>query len=258
MTGSRALEYFSDGMPPRKKPDERAFVEAYRPDAYPRPAVTVDLVVLTVLDADLKLLLVRRAEPPFQGQWALPGGFVRVGDGKRDRGEDLDEAAARELEEETALPHGSVFLQQLGAFGAPDRDPRMRVISVAYFALIRPDLAPLVHAGGDVDKAGWHSVSSLAKTKLAFDHARIVDAALGRVRETLDRSTLAFELVPRTFTIPELRAVFDAVTGEPHDPGNFRRKFGQLLETGMVVEAPGKRVTGGKPARVYAFGQRRG
>lgn len=240
-------------MATRKQLDERAFVEAYRPDAYPRPAVTVDLVVLTVLDADLKLLLVRRAEPPFQGQWALPGGFVRVGDGKHERGEDLDEAAARELREETSLPPGAFHLQQLGAFGAPDRDPRMRVISVAHFALIRPDLAPLVHAGGDAEQAGWHSVAALAKTKLAFDHARIVDAALARIRDTLDRSTIAFELVPRTFTIPELRAVFDAVTGTTHDPGNFRRRFQQLLETGMVVEAPGKRITGGKPARVYAF-----
>jgi 8-oxo-dGTP diphosphatase len=246
-------------MASRKQADERAFVEAYRPDAYPRPAVTVDLVVLTVLDADLKLLLVRRAEPPFQGQWALPGGFVRVGDGKHDRGEDLDAAAARELEEETGLPRGASHLQQLGAFGAPGRDPRMRVISVAYFALIRPDLAPLVHAGGDAEQAGWHSVTTLsartthASRELAFDHADIVDAALERVRERLEHSTIAFDLVPRTFTIPELRAVFDAVTGVTHDPGNFRRKFQQLLETGMVVEAPGKRITSGKPARVYAF-----
>ncbi len=243
-------------MASRKQADERAFVEAYRPEAYPRPAVTVDLVVLTVLDADLKLLLVRRAEPPFQGRWALPGGFVRVGDGKRDRGEDLDEAAARELAEETSLPRGASRLQQLGAFGAPDRDPRMRVISVAYFALIRPDLAPLVHAGGDAALAGWHSVATLGvntKLELAFDHAQIVDAALERVRERLERSTIAFDLVPRTFTIPELRAVFDAVTGTTHDPGNFRRKFQQLLDGGQVVEAPGKRITSGKPARVYAF-----
>lgn len=243
-------------MASRKQADERAFVEAYRPDAYPRPAVTVDLVVLTVLDADLKLLLVRRAEPPFQGRWALPGGFVRVGDGKHERGEDLDDAAARELEEETSLPRGASHLQQLGAFGAPARDPRMRVISVAYFALIRPDLAPLVHAGGDAEQAGWHSVSALgarAKLELAFDHAHIVEVALERVRERLEHSTIGFDLVPRTFTIPELRAVFDAVTGVTHDPGNFRRKFQQLLETGMVVEAPGKRITGGKPARVYAF-----
>jgi 8-oxo-dGTP diphosphatase len=247
-------------MATRKKVDERAFLEAYRPDAYPRPAVTVDLVVLTVLDADLKLLLVRRAGPPFQGEWALPGGFVRVGDGKPERGEGLDEAASRELREETSLPAGAFHLQQLGAFGAPDRDPRMRVISVAYFALIRPDLAPLVHAGGDAEQAGWHSIAALAhppgskRTKpLAFDHGLIVDAALARIRESLDRSAIAFELVPRTFTIPELRAVFDAITGTTHDPGNFRRKFQQLLETGTVVEAPGKRLTGGKPARVYAF-----
>jgi len=129
----------------------------------------------------------------------------------------------------------------------------MRVISVAYFALIRPDLAPLVHAGGDAEQAGWRSVATRERLELAFDHAQIVDAALERVRERLEHSTIAFDLVPRTFTIPELRAVFDAVTGIAHDPGNFRRKFQQLLETGMVVEAPGKRITAGKPARVYAF-----
>jgi 8-oxo-dGTP diphosphatase len=240
-------------MATRKKLEDGATVTALRADEYPRPAVAVDLAIFTVLDADLKLLLVRRAEAPFQGSWALPGGFVRSGDGKRNRGEDLEAAAIRELEEETGLPRRAVYLEQLAAFGAPERDPRMRVITIAYFALIRPDLAPLVHAGGDASEAGWKSVSALPKIKLAFDHAVIVDAALRRVRASIEHSTIAFELVPRTFTIPELRSVFDTVTGEAHDPGNFRRKFQQLLDSATVVEAPGKRVTGGKPAKVYAF-----
>src|SRR5687767_7631832 len=119
---------------PSAKSEEQRFLAAYRPEAYPRPAVTVDIVIFTIVDADLKVLLVRRNEHPFKGRWALPGGFVRVGDAREDQGEDLDEAAARELAEETGLPRGSAYLEQLGAFGKANRDPRMRVISVAYFA----------------------------------------------------------------------------------------------------------------------------
>ena len=118
---------------------------------YPRPAVAVDLVVLTLVDAVLHVLLVRRGEAPFKGRWALPGGFVRVGED--DPGEDLGAAAARELEEETGLPAKSMYLEQLTAFGAARRDPRMRVITIAYFALVRPDLVPFVKAGGDAEKA---------------------------------------------------------------------------------------------------------
>ena len=236
----------------RERPGERAFLERYRPADFPRPAVTVDLVVLTVIDADLKLLLIKREEHPFKGGWALPGGFVRVGEGK-DRGEDLDAAAARELAEETGLKEGSGYLEQLRAFGAPDRDPRMRVITVAYFALIRPDLAPFVQAGGDASRADWHSVAALPKLELAFDHREIIDAALAHVRARIDESNLAFELVPRTFTIPELRAVYEVVRGTPYDPGNFRRRFNRLLEDGVIGKAPGKRITASKPAQVFFF-----
>ena len=122
--------------------DEKAFLASYRPKDYPRPSVAVDLVIFTIIDAQLRVLLVRRSEHPFKGAWALPGGFLRVAEGTLSQGEDLEEAARRELQEETGLDPTRVYLEQLGAFGRAGRDPRMRVVSVAYVALVRPDLAP--------------------------------------------------------------------------------------------------------------------
>lgn len=219
--------------------------------AYPRPSVTVDLIVFTVRDSDLKVLLVQRGEPPFEGDWALPGGFVRVGDAFDDRGESLQQAARRELIEETHLDLQSAWLEQVGAFGAPDRDPRMRVISVAYTALLRPDLAPLVRGGSDAADARWASMTELPS--LAFDHADLLGHAHRHIRERLATSAIAFELVPATFTINELRAVWAAVLGTPMDAGNFRRRFKRLVDDGIVAEAPGKRITSTKPATVWRF-----
>lgn len=241
---------------PKAEAAEAAYLAAYREKVYPRPAVTVDLVIFTILDADLKLLLIRRKEPPFAGAWALPGGFVRVGDTFADQGEDLEAAARRELNEETGLPAEQLFLEQLAAFGEANRDPRTRVITVAYTALIRPDLAPFVHAGSDAAAAGWCSVRELEARELAFDHAAIVAAGVARLRERVERSTVAFELVPATFSIAELRAVFEVINGTPYDPGNFRRRFLRLVEDGVVEPAPGKRVTSSKPAKVYRFKRR--
>lgn len=243
-------------LKPKAGATEAAYLAAYRKKVYPRPSVTVDLLIFTILDADLKLLLIRRKEPPFAGAWALPGGFVRVGDTFTDQGEDLDSAARRELSEETGLPVGQLFLEQLGAFGKAYRDPRTRVITVAYMALIRPDLAPFVHAGSDAAEAGWCSVRELDARELAFDHAEIVAAGIARLREHVERSTIAFELVPATFTIAELRAVFEVILGTPYDPGNFRRRFLRLVEDGAIEPAPGKRVTTSKPAKVYRFKRR--
>jgi 8-oxo-dGTP diphosphatase len=220
---------------------------------YPRPAVAVDLVALTIVDAQLCVLLVKRKAPPFKGSWALPGGFVRVGAEGSDQGEDLDAAAARELNEETGLEHDRVYLEQLFTFGSAGRDPRMRVITVAYYALIRPDLAPLVRAGGDVSDAQWFEVGAVKKLSLAFDHSDIVKLAVDRVRGKLDYTAIAFELVPVTFTIPELRHVFATVNGKRVDPGNFRRQFNRMIETGVLEQAPGKRITVSKPATVYRF-----
>ena len=237
------------------KDEDREFLEEYRREGkkFPKPSVTVDIVVLTNIDADLKVLLIRRKGPPFRGSWALPGGFVRVGDAFDDQGEDLDEAAHRELAEETGLPRGSAFLEQLQAFGKAGRDPRMRIISVAFYALVRPDLAPFVRAGTDAAEADWVSVAELHARPLAFDHSEMIRAALTRVREKLESTNIAFELVPKTFSIAELRAVFEVIHGEAYDPGNFRRRFNRLLEDGVIEQAPGKRITGSRPAKVYRF-----
>jgi 8-oxo-dGTP diphosphatase len=246
---------------PDRAPEEESFLEKYRPAAFPRPSVTVDLVIMTVQDRDLKVLLVQRGEHPCKGRWALPGGFVRVSDDRNDQGEDLDAAALRELEEETGLSPetcGQFFLEQVKTFGRPGRDPRMRVISVAYYALVRSSLVPLIRAGGDVSSARWFSIADLPKDlaredALAFDHAEILEATLDRARADLDRSTIAFELVPETFTIQELRAVHEAIRAEALDPGNFRKKFLRMIEDGLIETARGKRATGTKPASVYRF-----
>jgi len=253
----------------KRAPDEERFLEAYSPGVYARPSVTVDLVILTVQDKDLKILLVHRSEHPFKGSWALPGGFVRVSDDRKDQGEDLDAAAARELEEETGLSEsrcGRIFLEQVRTFGKPGRDPRMRVISVAYYALVRPTLVPLVRAGGDVSRARWFGVEEVGANgsangnhgsgRLAFDHDEILAAAVDRARADLDRTSIAFELVPETFTIQELRAVHEAIRGEPLDPGNFRKKFLRMIDDGLIEPARGKRPTASKPASVYRFVRR--
>lgn len=240
----------------RPLPDiERAFVERYRERAaeFPKPSVTVDLVILTVRDTDLKLLVVRRKQPPFADWWALPGGFVRVGDGFDDQGEDLEAAAHRELAEETGLERGSVFLEQLYTFGAAGRDPRMRVISVAWYALIRPDLAPFVTAGSDAAEVRWVSLAHERPPELAFDHDRIVDLAVDRIRGKVDYAPIAFDLVPETFTVAELRSVYEAIKGERYDASNFRRRFKRMEDVGLVERAPGKRHTSRRPAAVYRF-----
>jgi 8-oxo-dGTP diphosphatase len=230
--------------------------ESYDARKYPRPSVSVDIVVFTVIDADLKVLLIRRGGPPFQGDWALPGGFVRVSEGP-DQGESLDEAAHRELSEETGLPQGSAFLEQLYTFGEPRRDPRTRVITVAYYALVRSDLVRLVRAGSDAADADWFSVMSERPEQLAFDHDKILDVAIERIRGKIDYSPIGFELVPPTFTVAELRSVHEAIKGTTYDPGNFRRRFVRMQTDGVLEQAPGKRHTGTKPARVYRFIRKR-
>jgi 8-oxo-dGTP diphosphatase len=235
--------------------DEEAFLRSYRPSDFPRPSVTVDIAAFSIIDAELRVLLVRRGDHPFKGAWALPGGFVRVGDAHRDQGEDLDAAAGRELEEETGLRAREVYLEQVGAFGKAGRDPRMRVITVAYCALIRPDLAPLVRPGGDASAADWHTVGALRPKDLAFDHSDIIARAVAHIAARIDQSAIAASLVPKTFTIQELRHVHGILTGKPQDPGNFRRRFERMLQDGIVEQAPGKRLTVSKPALVYRFRQ---
>jgi 8-oxo-dGTP diphosphatase len=236
--------------------EERQFLDSYRPGDYTRPSVTVDLIIFTIIDARLVVLLVKRKEHPFKGAWVVPGGFVRVGETAAEQGEDLDEAARRELQEETGLDADRVHVEQLATFGKSGRDPRMRVISVAYVALVRPDLAPIVKAGGDVSDAKWASMDELKKLELGFDHREIVATALANVRKQVESSDIAFDLVPLTFTIPELRNVHAIVLDKEMDPGNFRRKFNRMLEDGLIEQAPGKRITTSKPATVYRFKRR--
>ncbi|GAB3680733.1 NUDIX hydrolase [Actinocorallia lasiicapitis] len=241
------------------------FLAAYDPRQYDPVSVTVDVVALTIRDGVLHVLLVRRGAPPFQGAWALPGGFVRAVSGS----EDLPAAAARELAEETGLKElGRVHLEQLGSYGAPGRDPRMRVISVAYLAFgpALPD--PL--AGSDAAEAAWVPVASLELTDdgaqppgtdrpLAFDHARILADGLERARAKLEYTPLATAFLAERFTIPELRAVYETVWDEELHAGNFHRKVlsvpGFVEPTGQTTEHGGRR--GGPRAKLYRSGDAR-
>jgi 8-oxo-dGTP diphosphatase len=213
--------------------------EGYTPANAERPAVTVDVVIFSLRDGDLKVLLIRRAAPPFKGKWAIPGGYVHPD-------EALDEAAQRELEEETGLP--DVYLEQLYTFGAPKRDPRGRVITVAYFALVSDDVT--VRAGDDAAEAAWHSVYDLPD--LAFDHAEILSYALQRLRYKLEYTAVGFELLPNEFTLTELQTAYEIVLGEKLDKRNFRRRIleaGILAETSKYREGEGQ----GRPAQLYRY-----
>jgi 8-oxo-dGTP diphosphatase len=200
--------------------------------------VTVDIVIFTLREGSLQVLLVKRGVPPFEGQYAIPGGFIR-GD------ESLEEAALRELHEETGVRN--VFLEQLYTFGDPKRDPRGRVITVAYYALIASDKLALV-AGADAAEAQWFPASSVPP--LAFDHKSILDYALERLRNKLEYTTVGFQLLPEKFTLGELQAVYEAILGRPLDKRNFRRKLALL---GILKPLREWQRTGRKPAQLFRF-----
>ena len=234
--------------------DQSAFLKAYNPDHYERPSVTVDLVIFTVVDSDLKVLLIKRSEHPFKGVWALPGGFVQVSN-EGAQGEDIEAAAHRELAEETGLPANSCFLEQLYTFGRAGRDPRMRVVSVAWYALIPPEQASSIQAGDEAAKVGWFSASDeVPWMRMAFDHAEILQMGVERIQGKINYTDIAFELVRPTFTVGELRDVYEAIQGRSHDARNFRRRFQRMIADGLVEQAPGKRHLGkSRPAKVWRF-----
>lgn len=230
-------------------PSEADFLAAYDPAAFPAVAVTVDIVALTIRDGRLHVLLVERAGHPYRGRLALPGGFVQE--------ETLDAAARRELAEETGLRPGEaamsrVHLEQLRSYGDPGRDPRMRVISVAYLAFA-PSL-PDPRAGGDASGAGWFPVSGVRR--LAFDHDAVLADGLERARAKLEYTPLATAFVGAEFTVSELRSVYAAVWGEELHAGNFHRKVlsvpGFVESTGATTSRGGER--GGPRARLYRAG----
>ncbi|MFH1924743.1 MAG: NUDIX domain-containing protein [Planctomycetota bacterium] len=206
---------------------------------YPRPALTVDCVVFGLDEEDLKVLLIRRKHDPFAGRWAFPGGFVDVG-------ETPEEAARRELEEETGLK--KIYLEQLYTFGEPDRDPREHVVSVAHYALVNI-VGQRLRAADDACDAGWFPV--LCPPRLAFDHARILRVAHERLRGKVRWQPVGFELLPRRFTLSQLQHLYETILGEKIDKRNFRRRF---LQTGLLVDTDQTQTqVAHRAARLYRF-----
>jgi len=211
------------------------------PPEQDRPAITVDVVIFALNNNDLHALLVRRQNAPYQERWALPGGFVQ-------NNESLEDAAARKLAEETGVT--AVYTEQLFTFGDIDRDPRMRIVTVAYFALvpyesvtIQVDQAKLKGA------AKWHSLKSLPE--LAFDHKKIVEYAHQRLKYKLEYTSVGFELLPDQFTLTQLQQAYEVVLNEPLDKRNFRRK---ILAAGVIEETGQKTKEGeGRPAKLYHY-----
>jgi 8-oxo-dGTP diphosphatase len=238
-------EYVSSG------PEEDAFLAAYDPSGFPSIAVTADIALFTIRHGRLSVLLVERGGFPYRGAWALPGGFKQTD-------ESIETTARRELSEETALGLEVAHLEQLATYATPGRDPRMDVVSVAYVGLV-PDL-PNPVAGDDASGARWWALDDLALgtpegVALAFDHAEILADALERVRSKLEYTSLATSFCDATFTLVELRRVYEAVWGEEVHAPNFRRKV--LSTTGFVdaVEAVAPSgARGGRPAELYKRG----
>jgi 8-oxo-dGTP diphosphatase len=206
---------------------------------YPRAALTVDCVVFGFDEGELKVLLIERALEPFKGKWALPGGFVRVD-------ETVDEAARRELAEEAGLR--DVFLEQLYTFGAVNRDPRERVVSVAYYALVKLS-AHDTRAATDAADARWFPISKVPK--LAFDHANILAAALVRLKSKVRYQPIGFELLPPNFTLSQLQHLYEAVLESDLDKRNFRKK---VLSLGLLIPLKETRMVGRhRPAQLFRF-----
>jgi len=208
-----------------------------RPVTPEAPAITTDIVLFTLRDDALQVLLIRRRNDPFKGTWALPGGFIEPD-------EPLEDGAARELKEEAGI--GGVYLEQLCTFGRPDRDPRQRVISVAYYALAPADgLTP--RAASDAEAVGWFPLDDLPL--LAFDHDEIVATARERLAAKLHYSTIAFQFLPEQFTLGDLQQVYETILNRPLDKRNFRKR---MLAINLIEATHDERRNGNhRPARLY-------
>ena len=231
----------------RSAPGEQEWLAAYDARAFPPFAVTVDMVLLTVTDGRFSVLLVERDTHPFRGFIALPGGFVQPD-------EDLDAAAVRRLEQETGVRRSAAYVEQLGAFGAPDRDPRMRVVSVAYL-VFAPDL-PAPRPGAGARSVAWVPVDDVDGDRLAFDHAQVLAAGVERARAKLEYTPLAAAFCDEELTVADLRRVYEAVWGVALDPRNFHRK---VTGTPGFLEPVGRAAPvgpeGGRPAALYRRGR---
>jgi 8-oxo-dGTP diphosphatase len=207
---------------------------------YPRPALTVDAVVFGLDDEGLKVLLIQRKYEPFKDCWAFPGGFFDV---TKDR--NADEAVARELREETTLT--GLFLEQLYTFSDKERDPREHVVSVAYYCLVRPEqLKPI--GSDDAKEAGWFLLEDIPE--LAFDHQKILETALARLRAKVRYQPIGFELLPKEFTLSALQKLYESILQVPLDKRNFRKR---IEATGVLEPLDDYSETAGKPARLYRF-----
>jgi ADP-ribose pyrophosphatase YjhB (NUDIX family) len=212
------------------------------PGDHERPSVTVDVVILTVRERRLEVLLVRRRHWPFEDMWAIPGGFVEPD-------ESLEDSARRELRDETSV--SDVYLEQLYTFGDPGRDPRTRVITVVYYALLRADQLRL-RAGDEATDAQWFP--AYEHPSLAFDHDTILDYTRQRLRSKLEYTTIGYQLLAPAFTLSELQEVYEAILDRPLDKRNFRKK---VLSTGILEQLPETRKAGQhRPAALYRFNPR--
>jgi 8-oxo-dGTP diphosphatase len=205
---------------------------------YEKPSVTVDIVIFTIQDDELKVLLVKRGLEPFKDKWAIPGGFVRIQ-------ESLEEAAKRELEEETGVR--DVYLEQLYSFGEPRRDPRGRVITVAYMALISSEKINL-KASTDVSEVKWFSIKEVPQ--LAFDHRKILDYSLKRLRWKFEYTTVAFSLLTEKFTMGQIQKIYELVFDRQFDKRNFAKK---ILSLDILKEEEIKKEVSHRPPRLYSL-----
>lgn len=209
---------------------------------FEQPGVTVDLVIFTVDDKKLKVLLVKRANEPFEGCWSIPGGFLK-------KGESLEEAASRVMEEKTGVRE--VYLEQLYTFGRPDRDPRARIITVTYFALI-PWMRLIQPGTRKISDLAWFSVDDVPE--LAFDHLEILRRAVTRLRAKVSYSSIVYGLLPEAFRLSDLQKMYEIIIAEKLDKRNFRKR---MLATGLLEETGKKeRVGAHRPAMLYQFKKR--